>query len=271
MLFVCPKCKCALTIHPDGRAVCENRHSFDRSREGYYNLLLTSTGGTHGDNREMVLARRDFLDTGAYLPLADKIFELARPYISSGCSVLDSGCGEGYYTNYIEEKISRLFADVSVSGFDISKDAVRYAAKKNPRLSLAVAGAYHIPVADGSVDLLFSIFAPLAQSEFLRVIRSGGHFIMAIPGEEHLYSLKRQLYDTPYKNTVEDTALEGFSLVKLERISFTLDLDSPQKIASLFMMTPYAYRTPKQAKERILSLDRLKTEAQFIILVYEKN
>ena len=69
MKFTCPKCKGALAVEPLGRAVCPLSHSYDRSREGYYNLLLSNVGGVHGDNREMMTARRAFLDTGAYLSL----------------------------------------------------------------------------------------------------------------------------------------------------------------------------------------------------------
>ena len=35
-------------------------------------------------------------------------------------------------------------------------------------------------------------------------------------------------------------------------------------------MTPYAYRTKKEERERAFSLDYVKTEIEFILLVYEK-
>ena len=156
------------------------------------------------------------------------------------------------------------------SGFDISKEAVKAAAKKNRQISFAVAGSYHMPIADSSVDMLLNLFAPLALAETQRVIKSGGYFIMAIPAEKHLFTLKSKIYDSPYENTVEDSALEGFSLIKSERVSFTLSLKSQNEIRNLFMMTPYAYRTGKEARERILSLESLDTEADFIIFVYKK-
>ena len=73
MKFVCPKCMRPLVVGERGVATCSGGHSFDRARDGYYNLLLSNAGGTHGDNREMLEARRRFLDTGAYKPLADKL------------------------------------------------------------------------------------------------------------------------------------------------------------------------------------------------------
>lgn len=271
MLFVCPKCKNALLVYPDGRAVCKSGHSYDRAKEGYYNLLLKNTGGVHGDNKEMVLARRDFLDTGAYLPLVDKISEIARGFVKNGDLVLDAGCGEGYYTDLIEKSLTENGTEALVSGFDISRDAVRFAAKKNKRLSLAVASSYDMPVGDGSVDLLINVFSPLALSETVRVLRVGGRFVMAIPDENHLFGLKKVLYEKPYKNTVEDGRLAGLKLLSQEKISYKLSLDSGDKISSLFMMTPYAYRTPKEAKERLLSQKSLETDIEFIVFTYEKE
>lgn len=271
MLFVCPKCKSKFTISPDKRAVCENGHSFDRAKEGYYNLLLSAGGGTHGDNREMVLARRAFLESGAYEPLAKKILERVFDSVTDGAKILDGGCGEGYYTDFIERGLREKGVDAIVSGFDISRDAVRYASKKNRSISLSVASSYDIPVADGSVDCFINVFSPLALSESYRVLRPGGKFIMAIPDQSHLFGLKRVLYERPYKNTVEDSALDGFTLTSKDKISYDLTLDTADKIRSLFMMTPYAYRTPKSAGESLLSMTSLTTEVEFIVFTYERN
>ena len=271
MKFICPKCKGSLTVAPDGRAVCEAGHSYDRSREGYYNLLLSNVGGVHGDNREMMLARRAFLDTGAYLPLARRVADAVADRFLEGGALLDVGCGEGYYTNIIESRLSKLYSSFEVVGFDISKDAVKMAAKSNKRLSLAVASAYSVPVSDGSFDVVTNLFSPLAREEIHRILRTGGSFVMAIPAENHLFGLKSAIYKTPYKNTVEDSTLEGFTLVSSERISYNITLKSKDEIRSLFMMTPYAYRTGREERERLLSLDTLETQVEFILFVYEKN
>lgn len=267
MNFVCPKCRLPLTLCGGGAAKCPANHSYDKARAGYYNLLLSSVGGTHGDNREMVEARRDFLDTGAYKPLADKLCELVHTYLS-GKRILDIGCGEGYYTDIIEKSVTGMGAEISA--FDISREAVIYAARRNKRLELAVASAYHMPTADGSFDMAVNMFSPLAPDEILRTLRPGGIFIMAIPGENHLYGLKSVTYKTPYKNEVADPTLSGFELLSTERVSYSLELTGREKIKSLFMMTPYAYRTKKEDKERVLSLDSLNTEVEFVVFVYKK-
>lgn len=269
MRFVCPKCEGKLNIE-ENRAVCKNGHSYDKSRGGYYNLLLGRAGGTHGDNREMVLARRAFLGAGYYAPLARYLSSLVDDYTPSGGAILDAGAGEGYYTDFIERHIFGRDGESDVSAFDISKDAVREISKKNPRISLAVAGSYHMPVADESFDSVINTFSPLALSETLRVTKKGGHFIMAIPGEMHLFDLKSVIYDTPYKNQVDDTYLQGFELVLDEPLSYKFMLETPEQIMNLFMMTPYAYRTKPSDRAKVEGLKKLECTADFRIFVYKK-
>ena len=269
MDFICPKCSEKLNISDTGAAVCPSGHSYDRSKHGYYNLLLSAGGGAHGDNRAMVDARRKFLEGGEYSPLCDELARLCREYFHGG-SFVDIGCGEGYYTERVIAALGKTELPISASGFDISKDAARYAARRCRTAHFAVASAYRMPYADGSVDMAMNVFSPLAAGETARILRTGGIFVMAIPGEEHLFGLKRVLYETPYKNQVQDTEIEGFKLIDKSHIRYPLSLDTSEKISSLFMMTPYAYRTPRAAAERLSLMSSLSCEAEFIILVYEK-
>lgn len=265
MLFVCPVCGGKLNIEPS-RAVCPSGHSFDRSRRGYYNLLI-GRGGAHGDNREMVLARRTFLEEGHYALLAALIADKVSELLADGGAVLDAGCGEGYYTLAVKRATAER--GVRISAFDISKDAVTEAAKKSAAHEYAVCGSYHMPIADGSVDLLLNTFSPLAIEETRRVLRCGGYFVMAIPAQEHLFGLKSAIYERPYKNTVEDTAIDGFELVCRDELKYEMKLDNGG-VRSLFMMTPYAYRTRPADRERVLAMPELTTEAHFLLLVYKK-
>ncbi len=270
MLFVCPKCYEKLNITNSGAAVCKKGHSYDKSRFGYYNLLLSEKGGIHGDNKEMISARREFLSHGFYEPLAKNLALICKDFLEDNDCLLDAGCGEGYYTEFVKRALKEAGVSVRVCAFDISKDAVRAAAKRGAADEYAVAGSYHMPVPDKSVSLLLNTFSPQAKEETYRVLKPGGHFVMAIPAEEHLYGLKAKVYDNPYKNKVEDTHLEGFELVRKKEVKYTIKLDTRQDIQSLFMMTPYAYRTSKEGKERVLSLENLSTDVHFFILTYKK-
>ena len=269
MRFVCPKCGEKLNINGK-TATCSAGHSYDRARGGYFNLLLGNSGGVHGDNKEMVLARRAFLGEGYYAPLARWLGGLALEFTPKDGCLLDAGAGEGYYTDVVERALFDRDGISDVSAYDISKDAVREISKKNPRISLAVAGSYHMPIADSEFDTVINTFSPLALDETRRVLKTGGHFIMAIPGEMHLYDLKSVIYDTPYKNEVADTALEGFELVMDEPLSYKFRLDTSEKIQNLFMMTPYAYRTKPADRDKVLALKTLDCTADFRVFVYKK-
>ena len=103
------------------------------------------------------------------------------------------------------------------------------------------------------------------------MLAKDGIFIMAIPAAEHLFELKRAVYDTPYKNEVQDTHLDGFELLSREELEYDIHLDTKEKIASLFKMTPYAYRTRREDAEKLYALDTLTVKASFILLVYKRK
>lgn len=269
MDFACPKCKGELVLDGNTKK-CKNNHSFDKAKAGYFNLLLGVGGGTHGDNAEMVEARRTFLSRGFYEPLADRLSQLVCLHTAPGGCVLDAGCGEGYYTDKVERALAERDTRSNVLAFDISRDAVRYACRRNRAVSFAVATSYDMPLADGTVDTVFNAFSPLATQEVSRVLCQGGRFIMVYPGREHLFGLKSLIYRKPYKNEPEDTSIDGFKLISHETISYTLKLDTEGDVRALFMMTPYAYRTSREDRERVLSLSEVTTEVEFIIDVYEK-
>ncbi len=95
--------------------------------------------------------------------------------------------------------------------------------------------------------------------------------IMVIPSVNHLWELKKAVYDTPYKNEVKPYELDGFRHISTEHINFTMKIDNKADIQSLFSMTPYYYRTGKTEQERLNSLEYLETQADFEILTYKKT
>ena len=86
----------------------------------------------------------------------------------------------------------------------------------------------------------------------------------------HLYDLKAAIYDTPYKNVVSDTSLDGFELISDNPLHYEIYLSDPDVIRNLFMMTPYAYRTKPADRERIFALKRLTCRVHFRVFVYKK-
>ncbi len=270
--IICPVCHGDLTPHPGGYS-CQSGHSFDTARQGYTNLLLSSSGGQHGDDRAMTAARSHFLSRGYYAPLKDALCRMAVSHMPKDGILLDAGCGEGYYTHAVLEALAPK--GVKGIGIDISREALRAACRfdsvKNKTLSLFVAGVYRMPIADESVDGVLNFFAPLATEEYLRVLKPGGYLFMAIPAERHLWELKEVLYDTPYENAVKDFSLPGFELLEQESVTAPMTLTSGEEILSLVGMTPYLHRTPRHGMERLKSLDALRVTGRFYLLLYKKS
>ena len=106
-MLCCPNC--GQPLKKDGRTFCcPKRHSFDIAAAGYCNLLLSSRSGDKvGDDKQMVAARRRFLDRGYYQPLADAVCERVSSILSKPSVVIDAGCGEGYYTRQLAERLDQ--------------------------------------------------------------------------------------------------------------------------------------------------------------------
>ncbi len=266
-IFLCPVCGELLEI--SGKSyVCKNRHSFDIAKSGYVNLLLSRHGAVHGDNKLMLKARRAFLDSGFYAPLCENVSAVAAEFAKNGCTILDAGCGEGYYTTAVKKLLGEREINADIYGIDISKDAVEMASKRRCGIIYSVASVFHIPVISESCDILLTIFAPYCGDEYRRVLKKGGIMIMAIPSRNHLWELKKAIYNTPYKNEVKPYELSGFEFLESRRIRFNMTLNGKEEIVSLFSMTPYYYKTGKIEQERLNELEYLETEADFEILIY---
>ena len=263
-MFICPHCRGAL-YKEEKRLLCHRGHSFDLAKAGYANLLVGKGGGVHGDNKEMIRARKDFLDGGYYLPLRDALVEVLKREAPE--SLIDAGCGECFYT----EGMASTLPSCRIAGVDISKDALAYGAKRmKARAETAVASVYDLPVAEEAFDALTLFFSPFAGEEFKRVLKKDGLFVMAIPGKRHLWELKSILYKEPYENKVAEFALDGFSLLEERQVAFERTLEG-KSLKDLFAMTPYFYRTPREGVERARAKERLTVGFEFHLLTYRKK
>lgn len=267
-VLICPVC--GRNLYREGKSFfCSSpkRHCFDVSASGYVNL---SPGrATGGDGKEAVRARTEFLSLGHYRPISDKICEMIGEI--KGKTIIDAGCGEGYYTNNLA-----LQTGASVYGFDLSKEAIMAASKQAGRqgisnLLFCVAGIYSLPVCDESADVITNIFAPCAEAEFCRTLKKGGSLVLVSAGKDHLMGLKRAIYDSVYPNEERADTPSQMTLVEKIELKYVIKLDNGGDIRNLFSMTPYSYRTSEKDHKKLLSLDRLETEVNVEIAVYRKE
>ncbi|MCR5089715.1 MAG: methyltransferase domain-containing protein [Oscillospiraceae bacterium] len=269
-LFCCPVCGGRLN-----RVMrvcrCERGHSYDLAREGYVNLLPANFrhSASPGDDRDMVAARTRFLDGGWYEPLRQRLCKLSEDAApDSAPALLDAGCGDGYYTAALCESVLRRGG--RVAGVDLSKAAVRRAAKRCPKAEIAVSSVYRLPLADGSADQLLDCFSPLAAEEFHRVLKQDGIFFYVVPGPRHLWELKEVLYERPYENEEKREEYPGLRLTGVEAVETTAALRDIEDILALYHMTPYTWKTPKEGAERLRSLTELTVTVQFRIHMFQK-
>ena len=266
MNLICPICGEKLNI--EGRQYrCPAGHSFDLARQGYVNLLTVQQKHSlaPGDTREQVLSRRAFLEEGHYAPIARALMENARELGISG-DILDVGCGEGYYCVQLAEALG-----ATLTGLDISKEAVRCAAAKYKGPTWLCATAAHIPVESESADLITSLFAITMPEEFKRILKPGGYYFQVLAAQDHLLGLKSIIYDQlKLKEKDSVPALPGFELVKSVPIRFAFTVEGEQ-VRNLFSMTPHVFRIGKSGAERLRSTDRLSDTASCLLNVYRRS
>ncbi|MFV8782192.1 23S rRNA (guanine(745)-N(1))-methyltransferase [Microbulbifer sp. SA54] len=264
MTWHCPNCKQPLEPQQDAWR-CASGHTFDRAREGYVNLLPVQKKRSRepGDSGEMLQARRRFLDSGHYQPLAEAICAMlgAGDVQQRDRHLLDIGCGEGYYSRALA---ASGWPEDRIAGVDIAKAGVRLAAKRQPRAQFAVASSFDIPLADSSVSGILRVFAPGPASELHRVLEPDGVLLDVSPGPEHLWSLKRALYREPRAHQAP-AVLEGFELAAEMRCAFTLNLKGREVIADFLSMTPFAWKGDSEARAKLEQQEQLQLEADFLL------
>ena len=118
------------------------------------NLLLSQQTGRkhHGDDKRMVKARSAFLERGYYDPMRQELIKQGLAAARQGMTVLDAGCGEGYYTAEMAKTLREREYRPKVAGIDISKAALQEAAKL---FSSAGGGRKRGPAAFGLCTVLW--------------------------------------------------------------------------------------------------------------------
>ena len=264
MMLICPVCRSELFL--DGRSLkCESRHCFDIASEGYVNLAIGKSDS--GDSPEMCRARHDFLNAGYYSPLSERIAHHIKK--NDAKTVCDAGCGEGYYSR----SIKAFLPSTDIVGFDLAKTSIKLAAKTEKGSSFpityAVAGIFDMPIRDECCDAVLSVFAPVPESEAHRILKDSGIMIVVHPGKNHLDGLKKLIYDNPYENDEKELSFDGFEKLYDDRVSYSATINKAH-IPSLFLMTPYYWKTSKEDAEKLNSALVLNTRLDFIISVFKK-
>jgi 23S rRNA (guanine745-N1)-methyltransferase len=249
--LLCTVRDCRQPLARDERSFgCWRGHTFDIARSGYVNLLQPQErrSKTPGDSAEAVAARRRFLDRGFADPLRARITELVTPLAPA--SILDVGCGEGYYLGALAAATG-----AESHGIDISTAAIDAAAKRYRDCSWVVGNADRfLPYEEQSFSLVLSITGRMNADELHRVLAPDGSLLVAISAPEDLAELRGASNRDRVARTVE-TFANGFKLVDQTRIATVAELDD--EAARDILVATYRPRDAS-ARHVTLALDVLR-------------
>ena len=294
-LLICPLCQEPLTQGlPTGFLRCANNHHFDIARQGYINLLPSNRKKSRlpGDSKDMVASRRLFLNGEHYSRIADRLSRLLSEDLLSisgkehgeGCdsrlqgqipyTVLDLGCGEGYYTRRVMGELARQnpYTPLHFYGIDISKAAVKQASAMTKKACWIVGTNYHLPIKSDSLNGIFSVFSPVMLSECCRTLKSQGLFIRVLPGASHLIEIRDIIYPKTLLNTEaeKEEACVGLTHMTTEKIEFNMGLNQ-ESLLDLVRMTPHYWKTTQADKNALKEFSALQVTASLLVFVYKKS
>jgi 23S rRNA (guanine745-N1)-methyltransferase len=255
-MLLCPVRDChAVLQREERRLFCERGHSFDVARSGYINLLQPQDrrSSRPGDTAAAVAGRRRLHDRGVTGPLLHAIAALISA--SPDDIVLDAGCGDGFYLGSLARQIG-----FSAHGVDISLPAIEAASRRYSGCEWIVANADRfVPWADRSFSILLSITSRMNASEFRRVLRDDGRFLLALPAPDDLVELRGSGRDRTAQAV--DTFARGFRLIDRRRETTAADLDAAAVHDVLLSIYRPMRSRPVEAMRLTFSLDLLLFQA----------
>jgi len=235
-----------------------------------------------GDTKEMLLARRAFLEYGYYQPLATTIATLLYDYLKEKedlpyITMLDAGCGEGYYLGQLQHALGQQLPDALIDyiGLDIAKEAMRMAAKRYKGVHFLVANLKErLIFANDSLSILLNIFAPRNVEEFARILTLGGIALVVIPTPQHLRQLRETLGLLSIEEQKQAHVIEQFTphftYIGATSVNNTLHLTT-QEILQAVMMTPNYWHLSDEIKRMMSTLNAFETEIAFTCLLFRKD
>jgi len=261
--FACPICQENLTLVESSLKCC-NRHSFDLAKFGYVNLAPQIKQSANYD-KENFQNRQQILEAGFYQAILDAVSDLLANSETS-TTVLDIGCGEGFYSRKLQESHS----EKTFYAFDISKDSVQIAAKSEPNWAVNwfVGDLARLPIKDASMDILLDIFSPANYGEFRRVLSKDGILIKVIPTKNHLKEIRQkvqdQLTNKDYSNQdIKNHFQNNFTILSSQTASLTKTITAEQ-LQALLSMTPLLFHID-QSKIDWSQLTEITIEAEILV------
>ncbi len=269
--LACPHCAAELAC-ADAEFRCPGGHVFDIAKQGYVALLGARARTDTGDSLDMVTARTDFLRSGHFAPIVSAVaMAVARREGPAGAPVLDLGAGTGHYLN--------AALDRSGGSCGIAIDSSKYAARRSAadvRVVSVLADAWSaLPIRDGSIRAVLSVFAPREETEIHRMLAPAGLLIAVTPEPGHLMQLRKMVPMVTVDQGKADRLRDAFAglLAPISRdlLEFEMTLDHAD-ISAVVRMGPSArHLGSTELADRMRQLPPTMTVAAAVVVsVFER-
>jgi 23S rRNA (guanine745-N1)-methyltransferase len=246
----CPVCGEAFSAL-DRAVACPSGHSFDIAHQGYVSLLVGNASAATADTAAMVAARQRFLERGHYDAIADTIGEVVP---DSGLCI-DLGGGTGYYLARLLDTHSGLYG----IDLDLSKHALRRAARAHPRLAAVAADAWKpLPIADSVASCVLSTFSPRNAPEIRRMLTPSGLLVVTTPTPRHLAELVGTLGLVTVDDRKEerlDAQLHDFERVSSTPVEYPIELSHDEVLDAILMGPSARHVDAAELADRVVELD----------------
>ncbi|GAB2725241.1 methyltransferase domain-containing protein [Nocardia thraciensis] len=247
---------------------CARGHSFDMARQGYVSLLTGASTKMSGDTADMLDARAAFQGARHFAPIAEAVATAVTVGPPSS-TILEIGSGTGYYLAAALDAVPSAYG----IALDVSKPAARRAARAHDRAASVLADAWRgLPIRDGALTHVLSVFAPRNPDEVARVLGPGGVFVVVTPTPRHLSELIVPL-DMVRVDTAKDArladALSGrFDRLDSRLVEYPMLLGHPA-VAHVAAMGPSAFHAPAERATHIATLpEEVQVTASVTVSTY---
>lgn len=272
--ITCPLCSDALDLSSNPRKVlqCQAGHRFDAAKQGYFNFLTGKGTNFLEDTGPMVQAREAFQERGYYAPLAELLAQtVSLHHQQEHLDILDAGAGTGYYLGQILQEIAAETYDALA--IDISRYAMRKAAKLSNTTAVVWDVWRTLPTADHSRDIVLNCFAPHNPAEFKRVLRSNGLCIVVTGASDHLLGVREELGmlsvgADKQKSLVEKFAAQGLVHRRSSNLNYEMHLSSDDLYNLAFMGPAGHHLSPDSLREKAESLGMQRVNASFDVHLF---
>ena len=239
--LACPVCGEPLSREGENLS-CGRGHSLNVSRQGTVNCLSAPRKDFY--TAELFEARRRVFEAGWYEPAAEA---LERLLPGEEHRLLDAGCGEGWYLAWLLRRHPGWLG----IGLDISKEAIRLAARQEVPALWGVADLRRMPLAEGSVTAVLDILTPASYESFGRVLRPDGVLIKVFPGSGYLREIREARGLPPYDDgQVPAWLRQRARVLAEERVCVTRPVP-PEVWADFVRMTPMNAELTPEERQRL--------------------